>query len=325
LKKVHLFILYPNRSYFQKYYQICILYMKSKAFIYIALATDVLIALTKFLAAGFTHSSAMISEGVHSVIDAISQLLLLWGVVISKKKADDGRPFGYGRELYFWSFIVSLIIFMMGGCISFYEGILRFKKPATTANETWNYIVLGISFVFTAISAYASLKPFNRQRGDTSFWKAVKNSKDPSVFIVLLGDMGDMVCLVIAFAGIYLAHLFKNPYYDGIASVLIGVVLVLISLLLVRESRSLLMGETVRKATIKEIIAITEADPSVQKVKKQLSLYLAPEEIILQMTAVFKQGLTTNQITDSISNIIHSIQQKFPLIKQIFIEPVKNE
>jgi cation diffusion facilitator family transporter len=299
--------------------------MKSKAFIYIALATDVLIALTKFVVAGLTHSSAMVSEGVHSVIDAISQLLLLWGVVTSKKKADDERPFGYGRELYFWSFIVSLIIFMMGGCISFYEGILRFKKPAINANETWNYIVLGICFVFTAISAYASFKAFNRQRGDSSFWKAVKNSKDPSVFIVLLGDLGDMVCLIIAFAGIYLAHAFRNSYYDGIASVLIGIVLILISLLLVRESRSLLMGETVRKTTIKQIIAITEADPSIQKVKKQLSLYLAPEEIILQMTAVFKQDLTTSQITDSISNIIHSIQQKFPLIKQIFIEPVKND
>ena len=298
--------------------------MKSKVFLYVALATDVLIALTKFLVAGFTHSAAMVSEGVHSVIDAISQVMLIWGVAISKKKADEERPFGYGRELYFWSFIVSLIIFLLGGCISLYEGFLRLKKPGTAANETWNYIVLGVSFVFTAISAYASFKAFNRQRGDTSFWRAVTNSKDPSVFIVLLGDMADMICLVIAFAGILLAHVLKNPFYDGVASVLIGIILILISAILVRESRSLLMGETVKKSTIKQIIAITEADPSIQKVKKQFSLYLSPEEIILQMTAVFNQGLSTNQITDSINNVIHTIQQQFPLIKQIFIEPVKD-
>jgi len=299
--------------------------MKSKSFIYIALASDILIAVTKFIVAGITRSSAMISEGIHSVIDAISQLLLLWGLVTSKRKPDEERPFGYGRELYFWSFIVSLIIFSMGGCISFYEGIQRLKTPATIKNETWNYIVLGISFLFTAFSGYASFKVFNRQRGDTPFWKAVTTSKDPSVFIVLLGDIGDLVCLVIAFGGIWLGHIFRNPYYDGMASVLIGVILILISLLLVRESRSLLMGETVRKATIKEIVAITEADPSVIKVKKQLSVYLAPEEIVLQLTAVFKKGLNTDQITGAISDITRSIQEKFPLIKQIFIEPVTNE
>lgn len=296
--------------------------MKSKAFLYIALATDVLIAITKFVAGGFTRSSAMISEAVHSVIDAVSQVLLLWGVVTSKKKADDERPFGYGRELYFWSFIVSLIIFSMGGCISFYEGILRIKSPAAGRDETWNYIVLGISFLFTAISAFASLKVFNRQRGEASFWKSVTRSKDPAVFIVLLGDLGDMICLAIAFTGIWLGHIFNNSYYDGGASVLIGVILILISLLLVRESRSLLMGETVRKATVNEIAAITESDPSIVKVKKQLSVYLSPEEIVLQMTAVFRQDLTTSQITDSITNIIQAIQQKFPFIKQIFIEPV---
>jgi cation diffusion facilitator family transporter len=296
--------------------------MKSKSFLYIALATDVLIAITKFLVGGLTRSSAMISEGVHSVIDAISQVLLLWGVVTSKRQPDDERPFGYGRELYFWSFIVSLIIFMMGGCISLYEGILRFKKPATGENETWNYIVLGISFIVTAVSGYASFKVFNRQRGDTGFWKAVTNSKDPSVFIVVLGDAGDLVCLIIAFAGVYLGHITGNSYYDAFASVLIGIILILISMLLVRESRSLLMGETLKKATLKQIVAITEADPSVIKVKQKLSIYLGPEEIVLQMTAVFEKQLTTDQITGSIRSITYSIQEKFPLIKQIFIEPV---
>jgi len=297
--------------------------MKSKSFLYIALVTDIIIAATKFVVAGITRSSAMLSEGIHSVIDAISQVLLLWGIVVSKKEPDEKRPFGYGRELYFWSFIVSLIIFSLGGCISLYEGILRLASPETGGKATWNYVVLGVSFTFTAISAYASLKVFNNQRGQTSFWKAVKNSKDPSVFIVLLGDIGDLICLVIAFAGVYLAQFTGNIMYDGAASILIGIVLILISLLLVRESRSLLMGETIQKATLKEIVSLVEADTAIIKVKKKLSIYLSPEEIILQLTAVFKKELTAEQITGAISSITASIQKKFPLIKQIFIEPVK--
>jgi cation diffusion facilitator family transporter len=296
--------------------------MKSKTIVYIALAGDVVIAVTKFVAAGFTRSSAMISEGVHSVIDAISQLLLLWGIVISKKKPDEDRPFGYGRELYFWSFIVSLIIFTMGGCISFYEGLMRFRRPVVEGSGLWNYVVLLVSLLITAISGLASLKAFNRQRGDTGFWKAVTRSKDPSVFIVLLGDIGDFVCLLVALTGIWLTHLSGNPRYDGIASIVIGLVLILISIVLVKESRSLLMGETIRKTTMRQIVSMTEADPAVVKVQRQFSVYMAPEEIILQMTAVFKDELNTEQITSSISNIIQSIQQKFPLVKQIFIEPV---
>ena len=297
--------------------------MKSKSFIYIALFTDILIAVTKFVVAGITRSSAMLSEAIHSVIDAISQVLLLWGVLVSRKIPDEKRPFGYGRELYFWSFIVSLIIFSLGGCISLYEGIQRVRRPAPGDHIVWSYVVLLVSFIFTAISAFASLKAFNRQRGSTSFWKAVKSSKDPSVFIVLLGDIGDLICLVIAFAGILLVNLSGNPLYDGIASILIGIILMLISLLLVRESRSLLMGESIQKATMQQIVALVEGNAAIIKVKKQFSIYQSPEEIILQLTAVFKQDLTTEQITSSISSIAQSIHQKFPLIKQIFIEPVK--
>jgi len=279
------------------------------------------IAITKFIAAAATGSSAMISEGIHSIIDTINQLLLLWGIKRSKKRPDDKRPFGYGKELYFWSFIVSLLLFSVGGCISFYEGILRFERPGGGGNQTWNYIVLGVSFVFTAISVLITLKKFNRQRGDLGFFAAIKQSKDPSVFIVLLGDLGDLVGLLIAFLGIFVGHLLHNPYYDGIASMVIGIFLIAISILLVRESRSLLLGESVSKKTIREIIALTQADPSIVKVKRHFSMYMAPEEVVLQLIAVFKKDLTTQQITEAIKRIIKSIQEKFPRIKQIFIEP----
>jgi len=297
--------------------------MESRSFIYISLAVDTLIAIFKFVAAAATGSSSMISEGVHSVIDSISQLLLLWGVKISSRQPDESRPFGYGRELYFWSFIVSLITFIVGGCISFYEGYTRLREPYFEVSAFWSYSVLTFAFLFTSISMYNVLKAFNKERGRTSLWKAITTSKDPSIFITLLGDVGDLAGLIIAFLGIWLGHHFHNPHFDGIAAMIIGVMLIVISLILVRESKSLLMGETTGKKTLRKIVAIAEADVSVIKVKKHFSMYLAPEEVILQLNTVFKDDLNTEQITDAIERIIKAIKHKFPRIKQIFIEPVK--
>ena len=296
--------------------------MESKLFIYVALAADLGIAVTKFVAAGFTGSASMLSEGIHSVIDCVNQLLLLLGIKRSQKKADTSRPFGYGRELYFWSFIVSLLLFSLGGCISVYQGIIRLQRPAGNEDQTWSYIVLGVSFLFTAASLVVSVKKFNKLRGKLGFLTAVHKSKDPALFIVLLGDFGDLVGLLIAFFGIYLAHLFHNSYYDGIASMVIGVFLIILSLLLVRESWSLLMGETVSKETLDDIIKITESDDAVVKVKHHFSTSLAPEEVVLQMLTVFEDDLDTEDITDAIKRISRNISGKFPRIKQIFIEPV---
>jgi cation diffusion facilitator family transporter len=297
--------------------------MKSRLFIYVSLVVDISIAISKFVAAAFTGSSSMVSEGIHSIIDAISQLLLIWGIKTSKRRADFERPFGYGKELYFWSFIVSLVIFILGGCISFYEGLMRFSRPTFEGNPNWDYSVLGIAFLFTAVSMFTALKAFNKHRGDISFWKAVAQSKDPSTFIVLLGDVGDMLGLIVAFLGIYLGRLYRNPHYDGIASMAIGLIMIVISGILVRESKSLLMGETTSRKTLRRIIALTQADESVIKVKKHFSMYMAPEEILLQLNAVFKAGLTTREITDAIERITKTIQSEFPRIKQIFIEPVR--
>src|ERR1700759_5148441 len=146
--------------------------MKSKLFLYVSLAVDILIAISKFVAAAITGSSSMIAEGIHSVIDASSQLLLLWGIKTSQRRPDQARPFGYGKELYFWSFMVSLIIFILGGCISFYEGLMRFNKPEMQGSQAWNYSILGIAFLFTIVSLTSALKAFNKQRGDIPFWEA---------------------------------------------------------------------------------------------------------------------------------------------------------
>ena len=298
--------------------------MKSKLFLYVSLVVDLSIAISKFIAAAFTGSSAMVSEGIHSVIDAVSQLMLIWGVKTSRRAADADRPFGYGKELYFWSFIVSLVIFILGGCISFYEGWLRFNKPQFDGSPTWNYVVLAIAFAFNLVSMVTALKAFNIQRGGITFWKAAVGTKDPSTIIVLLGDFGDLIGLFIAFLGVFLGRLLHNPYYDGVASMLIGVVLIIISAFLVRESKSLLMGEPTGRKILKKVIAMVQADEAVVKVKKHFSTYMSPEDVLLQLNTVFKQGLTTKQITDAIERITKNIQTEFPRMKQVFIEPVAN-
>jgi len=298
--------------------------MKSRLFLYVSLGVDLSIAISKFIAAAFTGSSAMVSEGIHSVIDAVSQLMLIWGVKTSRRAADADRPFGYGKELYFWSFIVSLVIFILGGCISFYEGWLRFNKPQFDGSPTWNYVVLAIAFAFNLVSMATALKAFNMQRGSITFWKAVVGTKDPSTIIVLLGDFGDLIGLFIAFLGVFLGRLLHNPYYDGVASMLIGVVLIIISAFLVRESKSLLMGEPTGRKILKKVIAMVQADESVVRVKKHFSTYMSPEDVLLQLNTVFKQGLTTKQITDAIERITKNIQTEFPRMKQVFIEPVAN-
>jgi cation diffusion facilitator family transporter len=295
--------------------------MGSRFFMYVSLAADLGIIITKFIAAVATGSAAMISEGIHSIIDLVNQLLLLIGIKKSEKKPDSRRPFGYGREVYFWSFVVSLLLFSVGGCVSFYQGILHFRRPISPGEVTWNYIVLSAAFIFTSISMLVTLKKFNNQRASLPFWTAVKKSKDPVVFITLLGDFGDMAGLIIAFFGIYLTHLLHNPYYDAIASMTIGILMIIISLLLVRESRSLLMGEAAGNETLRAVVKLAQADNAIVKVKRHFSQYMSPEEVILQLSVIFKKGLTTEEITGAVKRIKESIQEKFPHIKQIFIEP----
>ena len=297
--------------------------MESRLFIYVSLGADILIAVSKFIAAAITGSSSMISEGIHSVIDAVSQVLLILGLKTSKRKADERRPFGYGKELYFWSFVVSLIIFVLGGCISFYEGLLRTREPDFKGSPDWSYAILAIAFVFNVITMATVLKAFNKQRGDTPFIRAIKDSKDPSAFISLLGDVADLLGLVVAFLGVYLGRLYHHPYYDGVASMIIGLILITTSLFLVQESKSLLMGETIDKNSRRKIISLAEADEAIIKVKKLFSMYLAPEEILLHLSTVFKNGLTTGQITDAIERIEKAIRKEFPWVKQIYIEPEK--
>jgi len=293
----------------------------SKIPLYSALAANLAIAITKFIAAGVTGSSAMISEGIHSVVDTANEILLLFGIHKSKKPANAQRPFGYGKELYFWAFIVSILIFGIGGGISFYEGVTHLQHPSQIEDPKWNYLVLGVAFVFDGISFITAMREFKRQRGSMPFWTAVRESKDPSTFVVLFEDAADLLGLTVAFLGIFLGHYYQDPRFDGIASIIIGIILTAISALLLKESRSLLMGETADPETLQEVTRLTEANPLVVKVNLPLSMYMAPEEIILVLPIIFQEEVNSRDITQAIVQIRQTIQQKFPSIKQIFVEP----
>jgi cation diffusion facilitator family transporter len=295
--------------------------VKNKASIYSALVADILIAATKFIAGAYTNSSSMISEGIHSLVDTINQVLLLYGLKRSRKPADNLRPFGYGKELYFWSFIVSILIFGLGGGLSIYQGILHIRHAEPLGNPTWNYAVLGFSLIFDGGSFLIAIKEFNKARGELSFWKAIIQSKDPSSFLVLFEDGAAVLGLFIVFILMVLNDAYNMPALDGVASILVGLLLVFASVILARESRSLLMGEGIAPETQKKIKALAEKDPSVLKVGSILSTYEAPEEVVLMLIVYFKPDLDTDEITDAIERVRKAIKEDFTRIEFVIIQP----
>lgn len=294
---------------------------KNHASIYSALVADVLIAVTKFFAGAYTQSSSMIAEGIHSLVDTTNQLLLLYGLKRSKKPPDKRRPFGYGKELYFWSFIVCILIFGLGGGLSIYQGIVHILHPEPLKNIGWNYAVLGFSFFFDGLSFVIAAREFNKTRGELSFWRAIVTSKDPPSFLVLFEDGAAVLGLVVVFILMVCNHAFHLPVLDGVASLLVGLILVFVSLILARESRSLLMGEGIAPETQKKIKILVEKDEAVMKVSNILSTYQSPEEVILMLIVQFKPNLDTEDITDAIARIENTIKEKFDRVEFILIQP----
>ncbi|TDE14838.1 cation diffusion facilitator family transporter [Dyadobacter psychrotolerans] len=294
---------------------------KNNKSIYSALIANVLIAVTKFAAGAYSNSSSMISEGIHSLVDTVNQLLLLYGLKRSKKPADALRPFGYGKELYFWSFIVSILIFGLGGGISIFQGILHIIEPEALGDPTWNYAVIGMSILLEGWSLFVAIKEFDKVRNGLSWWNAIVKSKDPSSFLVLFEDGAAVLGLLIVFVFMIIGHHFQIVYLDGIASVMIGLLLVFVSAILARESRSLLMGEGIAPETQEKIRALAEQDQAVLKVLSMMSTYQSPTEVLLMLIVVFKADIDTEDITDSIERIRKSVKDAFPLIRFVIIQP----
>jgi cation diffusion facilitator family transporter len=294
---------------------------KNKASIYSALAANMLIAVTKFIAGGFTNSSSMISEGIHSVVDSTNQVLLLYGLKRSKKPPDALRPFGYGKELYFWSFIVSILIFGLGGGVSIFQGISHIRHAEEMGDPTWNYVVLSLSILFEGVSFVIALKEFNSVRGGLSWWKAIVKSKDPSSFLVLFEDGAAVLGLVIVLVMMFFSHWLHIPELDGVASVLVGLLLVAVSMILARESRSLLMGEGIAPRTQVKIRRLVEKDEAVTECMNVLSTYESPEEVVLMLIVAFKDDLDTEEITDAIDRVRAAVKKQFSLVRFVIIQP----
>ncbi len=289
--------------------------------IYSALAANLLIAITKFVAGSFTNSSSMISEGIHSTVDTTNQFLLLYGIKRSKKAPDESHPFGYGKELYFWSFVVSILIFGLGGALSVYQGILHIIEPEVMKDPFWNYIVLIFSLIFEGTSLIISVKEFNKTRDGVRWWDAIIKSKDPSSFLVVFEDGAAVAGLTVVMILMGISHSFGIPELDGVASVIVGLILVFVSLILARESRSLLMGEGIAPETREKITKLAEQDDAVVRTKNILSTYQSPEEIVLVLIIDFKDHLDTEEITEAVQRIRRTVKTTFPLVRYVIIQP----
>lgn len=293
----------------------------SKKVIYVALAGNLLIALTKFAAAGVTGSSAMLSEGVHSLVDTGNGLLLLYGIRRAARPPDAVHPFGHGRELYFWSLIVALLVFALGAGVSFYEGVLHILSPEPVTTPIVNYVVLGLSFLFEGGSWFVALKEFRRTKGRLGYFAAVRQSKDPSVYTVLFEDSAALLGLVVAFVGISAAQIFGIPELDGAASLGIAAILGATAIFLAREAKGLLMGEPALPDMQLAVRKIAEADPDVQRVNGVLTVHLGPEEIVAALSIEFEDRLTAPEIEACVERIEARLRSERPQFVALFVKP----
>jgi len=292
---------------------------ESKFAVFAAIAGNLAIAATKLTAAFFSGSSAMLSEGIHSLVDTGNGLLLLVGLKKSKKPADPRHPFGHGKELYFWPLVVAILIFALGGGMSAYEGITHIIHPSH-ANPTWNYVVLAFAFVFESISSVFAYRAFRGELKGRGAIEAIRASKDPTSFTVLFEDTAALLGLIVAFLGIFLGQVFHNPYFDGAASILIGMILAFVAVFLAYETKGLLIGEGVNPETLASLRAIAGADPAVKEVRKSLTMHFGPHEVLLTLDILFRRELTAEEVANAVNRVEANIRAEHPEIKHIFIE-----
>jgi cation diffusion facilitator family transporter len=289
--------------------------------VYAALLGNAAVATTKFIAAAVTGSSAMLSEGVHSLVDTSNELLMLHGMRRAALPPDQAHPFGRGRELYFWAFIVALMVFALGAGISFYEGVAHLRHPGKIEKPLVNYTVLGASLVFEGVSWWVALAAFRKARGTRGWIQAFRDSKDASTFTVLLEDSAAMLGLLIALSGILAAQLLGDPRYDGYASLGIGVVLAITAMLLARETKGLLLGEAAQRQVGDDILRIAGSDPDVRCANGVITQQLGPESIVAALSADFHDALATPQIEACILRIERAVQRSHPDVVALFVKP----
>ena len=292
----------------------------SKKAIYAALAGNSLIALIKFAGSAYTGSSAMLSEAIHSLVDTGNQGLLLYGLKRSKKPADERHPFGYGMELYFWAFVVAIVIFALGAGVSIYEGGKHILHPRIITNAYINYIILGLAIVFESGSWWVAYREFRTSKGDMSFLEATRRSKDPALFTVLFEDTAALLGLIVALIGISLAQVHDIPELDGIASVVIGLILAATSGLLAYETKGLLVGEATDPDTVEGLRSILTSAPGIDRVNELRTLHFSPQDILVAISADFSPSLDSNAVEGQVAELERDIKNAYPGITRVFIE-----
>jgi cation diffusion facilitator family transporter len=287
----------------------------------VALLANLGIAISKFVAAAITGSSAMLTEGVHSVVDCTNQLLLMWGRRASKRAPDKLHPFGYGRELYFWSFVVAVLVFALGAGVSIYEGILHIANPEEAVSPYIAYAVLLIAFLLEGWSTVEAYRDFDKAKGRLSWWQAIRRSKDPPAFIVLLENGAAMAGIIAAAVGLALAQLTGNPFYDGAASIVIGAILALTALLLAYESKALLIGEAADPELVQALHDMVQACKGVTAVGQVLTVHSAPDQITAMLSVDFDDDITARDVEALVWGIEIEAAKRFPMVRRLYLRP----
>ena len=285
-----------------------------------ALLGNAAISITKFFAAFTTGSSAMLSEGIHSLVDTGNQILLLYGMKQAKKPADNEFPFGHGKEIYFWSFVVAILIFAVGSGVSIYEGIHHVIHPAQIENPIVNYLVLGFAMVFEGAAWFFAFREFGKVKGKAGYIEAVQRGKDPTMFVVLFEDSAALLGLLIALLGIWLSQITGIAVFDGIASIMIGLILGATAIWLAIETKGLLIGEGANAEVIASMRQIAESFTEVEKVNELLTMHMGPEFILVNISIRFKRRQLTREIEAVIQDIDSVIKAKHGFVKRIFVE-----
>ncbi len=293
----------------------------SKLVIYAAIVANVAVGITKFIAAAFTGSSAMVAEGLHSLVDTANGALLLYGGRRAAKPADATHPFGHGQELYFWAFVVAVLIFGIGGGMSFYEGVEHIKHPEPISDPFWNYVVLAVAMLFNGGSFVVAWKEFSATRRGRSIFATIHEAKDPTVFTIVFEDAADVLGLIFAFVGIYLSHRLNNPAIDGMASIAIGVLLSVVAVFLAIECKGLLMGERAEPELVAGVRRIVDADADVVAGGDPLTMHFGPDAVLLALGVHFRPTLQASQLAAVIDRIEAAVRAEFPSVRKIFIEP----
>ena len=287
----------------------------------VALAANLGIAASKFVAAAITGSSAMLTEGVHSVVDSTNQLLLMWGRRQARKPADEFHPLGYGRELYFWSFVVAVLVFSLGAGVSVYEGILHIMNPEEAVSPIWAYGVLLIALLLEGWSTLEAFREFKVSKGQLGWWEAIRRSKDPPAFIILLENGAAIAGIVAAAAGLFISQLTQNPFYDGAASVVIGLILGVTALILAYESKGLLIGEAADPELVAELRSLACSCKGVVGVGDVLTIHSAPDIISAMLSVDFDDNISAGEVERIVCYIERQASARWPHVRRLFVRP----